>query len=213
MGETLAKKEPATPPHPHKKSSAMKDFAGKILKTLRLKEAPYAVTFLVAALAWSVTHIVDRLIQMPIIEYNLSDPQTMGSRVVKCEVTNICDKVFRNLNLYLSAAEGAKIKISDPEIGFIKPIMPDQFQSRAAYIQGDNAAYFVPELQPECSASIEARINGVGSVDLRYNSGTESIRLIERGFETWLVKNEIAIMISLFVFWLAVLVLYVCLVL
>jgi len=62
----------------------------KLIKVLRLKEAPYAVTLLVAALGWSVTHGVDRLTQMPIIEYKLDDPSDHGSRLVKCEVTNIC---------------------------------------------------------------------------------------------------------------------------
>jgi len=184
----------------------------KVVKTLRLKEAPYAVTLLVAALGWSLTQAIGRLTEMPIIEYKLHDRIDHGTRLVTCEVTNICGKVFRNLNLYLTVEEGKPATISDPEIGFVKPIMPDPFQSRAAYTQGRNAAYFVPELQPFCSTLLEVRVDGAAALELRYYSGSETIRLIERSFQTWLVKNEIEIMIGLFAFWLFMLMLYVILV-
>jgi hypothetical protein len=189
-------------------NNAKTTFWGRFLKAITLKEAPYVLTLLVAALGWSVTHTVDRLTQMPIIEYKIHDPTKYGERVIKCEVTNICDKVFRDLNLYLTVAQGKMLIISTPEIGFVKPIMPDPFRSKAAYIQGHNAAYFVPELQPLCSVSLETRARGPGDVELRYYNGHEAIRLIEAGFQTWLVENEIEIMFGLIICWLLLLILF-----
>jgi len=91
---------------------------------IRSDKVPYVVTLLLAGIAWSTTRIVDRVTQIPILEFCIREQSQNGERAVSCDVTNLCYKIFRGLNLHLTT-EDAGTHIQRPEIAYIKPIMPN----------------------------------------------------------------------------------------
>jgi|SRR5437588_3910779 len=175
---------------------------------IRSDKVPYVVTLLLAGIAWSTTRIVDRVTQIPILEFCIREQSQGGERAVSCNVTNLCYKIFRDLNLYLTT-EDAGTHIQRPEIAYIKPIMPNILKDKTPELEDETATYTLTELQPFCTASLRAAVKGSGLVSLRYNSSsTEPIRLVGWGLSTFIVRHEIGIYMGLVICWLVALVVY-----
>ena len=52
-----------------------------MLKLTRIEKIPYIITILIAFTGWGMTHIVNRLLQSPIIEYNLQKSQFVTLKI------------------------------------------------------------------------------------------------------------------------------------
>ena len=70
-------------------------------------KAPYVVTIIVAALAWTITHIVDRLLTSSLVSYQQEFISNAGKQELYLTLKNITpDKTFHDVHLILAAAPG-----------------------------------------------------------------------------------------------------------
>jgi hypothetical protein len=67
-------------------------------------KAPYIVTIVIAALAWALTHMADRLLSTPMIKYTTQEISSNNSKTIFLTFKNITrDKTFKGLQILLTA--------------------------------------------------------------------------------------------------------------
>jgi hypothetical protein len=152
-------------------------------------KAPYAVTLVVAALAWTITHIVDRLLATPIVTYERQIIENSGKKSVYLTLKNITrDRTFRDVHLILTASPGGSIT----ETAVI-PIQPAFEGNQAGTTVGRTFDYTFPEMQPGSQLEISATFTGRDQPTLRM-SAQGTIAFVRPSWETCIVENELPIL-------------------
>lgn len=164
-------------------------------------KAPLGFVALAGFVAWGVTHIVDRVVESPTLEYKCSVKEAaVGKRHVTCLVRNLSrDKVFTGLHLIVRLPEGSAGTLTDPKIEWLGPTHPGS-QGRPPEAYGSSAEYLIPALLPDASAGLHASLSAVSRVEFRmWAEGNGAVRCVNSNWATWVVRNEIAIMLTLLV--------------
>jgi len=166
-------------------------------------KAPFIVTLLTAALAWSVTHIVDRLNNTPFLKYDLLIEDSRNIRRLRISLENITnDKVFRNLSIVASSPHDSAIsRIS---------IVPQEpaFEGDKPYSiseSGRTAQIKLPVVQPGWSFDILVEYAGKNRPYLRIETKNDTVKLTRPNLETFLVENEFKVIVCLISIWLVTL--------
>lgn len=70
----------------------------QIANLIKLDKIPYLLTVLFLLLGWSVSHIADRLLSAPIVEYHYDEAIKGDVKTVEYTINNISyDKLYKNL--------------------------------------------------------------------------------------------------------------------
>jgi len=171
-----------------------------------------------------VVHAVDAIENSPSIEY----VKTVQARPDKAfnvvfRVNNISlNHLFRGVSFYIYAPDGT---LSVPNLTAIPPAKEVERENPSPNLERDEkeqrgkvCRFYVAQLQPASSWEFKAVLsntskpNPVLLVDFSQFLGTkvppESIRLIENGLETRLVKYKINILFFACVLWLVIVIAY-----
>jgi hypothetical protein len=153
------------------------------------EKAPYIITLIVAALAWTLTHIVDRLLAAPLLTYQHQIIENGGKKSLYLTLKNITkDKTFQNVHLILTAAPGGSIADAA-----VIPIQPAWEGDQPGVTAGRTFAYTFSKMQPESQYEISISYSGNDPPTLRMSSdGT--ISFVSPSWETWIVENEISLL-------------------
>ena len=152
-------------------------------------KAPYIVTLIVAGLAWTLTHIVDRLLATPLLTYQQQIIENGGKKSLYLTLRNITrDKTFRNVRLIVTATPGGTIIDAS-----VIPIQPAWEGDQPGTMAGRTFAYTFSEMQPDSQYEVSVTYGGSDPPTLRMASdGT--ISFVHRSWETWVVENEISLL-------------------
>lgn len=187
------------------------------------KEPPFIILILFAIISWSVTHIVNRTIERPLLEIQeikiteISSAD-LANRLQKCssadilenektflksyQLSNISrDNLFRDIALIIKETRGTiygmrVVSVPPTMAGDTKPVCTS-----------DNAVYLQEiTLHPMGKLSIEILSRTEKQPDFYLESANSPVGLVMSNLETWLVKHETGflIFISLLAFFSAV---------
>ena len=167
------------------------------------EKTPYLVTILIGALAWSVTHLVDRLNNTPLLKYDMIIEQSKNTRRLIISLDNITsNKVFRNLSIVTSMPlEGTITKIN------VIPTEP-AFEGDNPYIiskNGRTAEIKLPVVQPGWLFNISIEYTGENRPRGRIDINNDSVMLTRPCLKTFLVENEFEVIVSFIILWLILL--------
>jgi len=180
-------------------------------------KAPYVVTLLVAALAWTVNRSVTVLTESPTIAYKV-DHKPHDDRAVICHIRNVSrTRQFRELQFLLTTDSSAetleKARFVD-QSAHILAVSPAFSLATASITTGrDMATFDVPLLQPGWALDLEATLEqrmpiGVQQRFVENAKDQEAVRMVSMGIETWIVEHETNTLFILIGVWLLGLVIW-----
>jgi hypothetical protein len=160
-------------------------------------KAPYIITILMAALTWSLTHIVDRLLATPMLRYEVRNQSTQGRQTQYWTFRNITrDKTFRDVRLLLTAsADGLFTE------GAVIPVQPASEGDKPHQMAGRTFEFTFPELQPGWKIEIFVSYTGTAPPSIRLSSTNQTIYAVMPSVETFLVEHELGILLLLVGVW------------
>lgn len=162
------------------------------------EKAPYIVTLVVAGLAWTLTHIVDRLLATPMLTYHFQELTDGAKKSVYVTLENIGrDKVYRDVRITLTAAQGDSL--SNP---VIIPVEPASEGDEPGERAGRTFDFKSPEIQPGGKFEISTSYSAANRPTLRIAMQSGSIYALQPSVETYLVKHEMGILAVLMFAWL-----------
>jgi hypothetical protein len=133
-----------------------------------LDKAPYIITIILAGLAWTVTHLADRLLGTPLLTYE--------------------SRILRNGNDQTS--DGVIIE------GTVIPIQPAWEGDTPPIVAGRTFDYTFPEIQPGSQFEVPVTFRGSGELTPRISAeGIVDVR--QPSWETFVVEYEILILIAI----------------
>jgi hypothetical protein len=166
-------------------------------------KAPYIVTIVMAGLAWTLTHIVDRLLTTPLLSYQIQQLQGDGKKSFYLTLKNITrDKTFHNLRIIITAA--ADSLLTEPAI---IPVQPASEGDQPFSLEDRTLDFTFPEIQPGWQFEISAGFQGEKIPTLRMSlMGDQTLYAVTPSLETFLVEHDIGLLFALVVLWIAALV-------
>jgi hypothetical protein len=164
-------------------------------------KAPYIVTILMAALTWALTHVADRLLATPMLQYEVQDLSSQGRQTQYLTFKNITrDKTFRGVHLVLTApADGLFTQ------GAVIPVQPASEGDKPYQLVGRTFEFTFPELQPGWKVEISVDYTGSGRPSIRLSSSDQTIYAVKPSLETWLVEYDLEVLLGLAVLWIVLL--------
>jgi hypothetical protein len=161
---------------------------------LNKKEIPYLITILVAIVGWSITHVADRVLKSPVVEYSTSVDTTSEPRTIKVTILNLSNKAFVNLRFEL---QGQGVKACNVPMSF----RPPAWASNSVPEEGtDGVGFVISQLQPNWKVTMCGEYRGGGKDPLfvlKDGSPDQSIELRQPDLATWILKHEAELMIVL----------------
>ena len=161
-------------------------------------KAPYLLTVLFGLLGWGVTHVIDRVLKSPTLEYRCATHDALPRRALSCLVRNVSeDRVFADLIFVIRIPDGSPGRVEDPRIVWEAPAYPpgDNPVPRAS---GGDAEYVLAALNPGAAVVLTAVLNRETNYSLHLRGNKDApVRFIRAVFETFLVGNETRLVVAL----------------
>jgi hypothetical protein len=119
-------------------------------------KAPYILTIVVAGLAWTLTHIVDRLLATPLLSYQIQQLDRDGKKSFYLTLKNITrEKTFRALRVIITAAPDSVL--TDPAI---IPVQPASEGDQPFALNERTFDFTFPEIEPGWQFEIPQALKG-----------------------------------------------------
>jgi hypothetical protein len=136
----------------------MKTTGSPIKRQMLSDKAPYIVTIVIAALAWALTHMADRLLSTPMIKYTIQEISSETGKAVFLTFKNITrDKTFKGLQILLTASSDGLITS-----GAVIPVQPASEGTQPNQVAGRTFEFTFPEFQPGWQIEISSRLYWFG---------------------------------------------------
>lgn len=175
-------------------------------------KAPYLVTLFVAAVAWAVTHFVDRVIDAPTLEFTISTTPVPGGALYSeyvVKVRNLSGKAtFREPEFTIVARDKETQFVTKGDFTTIRARPPGTAVDGVARVDRTGAYFKIPVFPPQAEFDLITRYGGTVPpvfVGRPPAVGTESFVLLEASLQTWLAKHEFSIITCVLGLWLLLL--------
>lgn len=200
-------------------------------------QLPFVGTFLLGIVAWLLTHLSDRIIQTPTLEYkllrqelspqekahpNIFPPQAGTSETVQKDVfriTNVSQTArFGKIKFLVGFPSDAKERIRFAWTHYNDLAKPrtqasGEMESVPPDTDGIVAWYPVQELHPGWNIDLVCFHTGPALPQLGFSTEIDTaVRLVAANFETWLSQNESEVMFYLAIVFLVFTVIYLVLI-
>ena len=165
------------------------------------EKLPYVVTLLFAAIGWGVTHIVDRVLNSPIVEYRTEvvEGSDRTTRTFVARLRNMSrDRAYTNLTVEFLLPPSSTGKFTT---GTVDAKPPAAFGSRPPKMAGGSAKFDIPALFPSWEIALIANYTGDEIPELRLEKANPAPRLVRPSLETFLVDHEVKIILGAIVLW------------
>jgi hypothetical protein len=158
--------------------------------------APFYVTALVAALAWTFTHGSDRITQTPFLLYSVQNITLDGKTSTHIDLHNITrDKTFKNVNIVVTAATTDTVLS-----GSIIPYQPAYEGDKPWRIAGRTFEFTFPAIEPAWQFEINVLHKTDAPVAIRLSTtGDQYFYATQPSTETYLVEHELGITLAFFI--------------
>lgn len=160
--------------------------------------APFFVTVVIAATAWTFTHAAERLSKTPYLKYSVEEIKTDDKRSTYINISNISnitrDKTYKNVNLLVTASP--KDSITG---GSVIPYQPAFEGDQSWTVAGRTFFFSFPAIEPgwKFDVSILHRMDDPVVIRLSTFDG-QSFYAVRPSLETYLVENEMMIILIFF---------------
>lgn len=164
-------------------------------------KVPYSVTLILAILAWSTAHFIDRNTNSPLLEYSPDlGPCGSGSRCFRVKIRNLSASTrFADVEFGFLRSASENAEFYDPAITVFPPFWDgDEFSSGMAVGDPPNDVRFsLREIQP--GAVIELQAGYTGELDPTFHllSSTIPMRITSIGLSTVVTRFQGLIFLSL----------------
>lgn len=178
------------------------------------EKAPYLLTLLFSALAWTVAQVAEDAARNPVLEYK---KQTMASGEATSNVftlTNISsDRALSGITVKLRIKkEGDAMCIEQPKMLIFPPMElsdPDgkEEASSPEYIDDICASYRIPKLQPGAIVRLTMKTNKNVPVEI-YVWSKDTVKVVEASLQTRIIKRKFTVLVFLIVLWSLLILIY-----
>jgi hypothetical protein len=164
-----------------------------------------------AAVGWITTHLVDRVVSTPTIEYSISKTKDGNIQSFNLVLANITrDRSFEDINIVFQS-DPCKSRNGKNLGGYVNcfseiNIIPEEpaddgLEPPNSYLT--SAVLKIPKIMPGGVYNIHSRYNGNDKniTRVRLSSDKTTINFLKSGFETKIVRYEIFILIVFFIIW------------
>ena len=157
---------------------------------LNKKEIPYLITILVAIVGWSITHVADRVLNAPVVEYSTKIDIATDPRTVRVTILNLSNKAFLNLRFEL---QGKTVKACNIPMSFEPPAWASDLPPDEGT---DGVSFVVSQLQPNWKVTMcGVYTDGKEPLFVLKDGGQgQPIELRQPDFATWILKHEAELM-------------------
>jgi hypothetical protein len=169
---------------------------------LKAREVPYLATIFFAGLGWTLSHLVDRIVQSPTVEVRKVSETSGTSKKFSVSLENLSDKVFRGLRFVIFDHDREHNPISNPD--FVEPIDGAALGNETPEVKNNEVPFLIAQLQPGWRVSMSVSYSGDSppKFEMTQGPGTTAIKLVAPSFDTWFTKNEETIMLFMVGAWL-----------
>jgi len=180
------------------------------MNLFKIDSFPYLLTILFSLTSWSLTKIVDSLIQSPVLEYkDVEKNINADTNEVYYEITNISNHVVKDLTFKLNYFDSAQGQIFDAQIYTAPPAFKENLNVIYDEDRKGYAKYTIPQMQPGWTYLLEASTAGNTAPVFSFSSDSgETINLKRTGFNTFLIKNQDLIILSSLIMWVVIIIFY-----
>lgn len=157
--------------------------------------APFFVTVVIAATAWTFTHAAERLSKTPYLKYSVEEIKADDKRSTYINISNITrDKTYKNVNLLVTASPKDSIVG-----GSVIPYQPAFEGNESWTVAGRTFFFSFPAIEPgwKFDVSILHRTDDPVVIRLSTFDG-QSFYAVRPSLETFLVENEMTIILIFF---------------
>ena len=146
------------------------------------------------------TPFFHRLLQQPILEYTRTEKLHDQEKTLTYEITNIStDAVFTDLTFVLLLKDSRKGKFIDADLLLPAPLVLTKEES-GKEVFPEYVQFFLPELQPNSTIMLSARLSGNMYPTLRFSSkGQQPVVLEVSSLKTFIIRYELYITLAFFV--------------
>lgn len=167
-------------------------------------KTPLAISILIAAIGWSISHFVDRIENSPTIEYNLVvEKIDVNKTKLTVELHNLSlNKSFESSTFLIRRLDPAddSFRFLQNQQAIVIPHAPAWVGQELTATTSPEAAQFQIKLfPPEGQVDLVAYCTGSCERVVFQGRPAEGtvMRLVERNFETFLVRHELLLFVSL----------------
>jgi hypothetical protein len=167
------------------------------------KDPPFLFMILIGAMSWTVTHIVSRTLEKPIIEYvesspdNMTDlipcgdkPSSKSSKIVRFEITNISQKKkFTKMEFLIVAKNGSIYGVR------MRAVAPAVSGETSEKCYPTHAEFVDMSLHPGASFQLDVGADAGTELSLRLKSSLTPVNLVSKNLETWMIMYEARILL------------------
>lgn len=192
-----------------------------MLKKILLDDkTPFLLTVLISLAAYQMNNLIQIYTDAPILLYKFVNKSNRykkdENQIIDCILHNISRrKAIKEVKIYVSYAskdfKGRKITFKNPKIIAVTPSAPIPDDNIELDIGLKNIYFEIPVIQPNTRYRLSFMAD---KLDKRnhfpnlYMYSTESIRLEQLSFETFLLKNQVIVNTGLFLIWIVVIIIY-----
>ncbi|HEX5153075.1 MAG TPA: OmpA family protein [Parafilimonas sp.] len=169
-------------------------------------KTPFIITIILAVLSWSVNRSIDRVLQKPLLVYDITQKNNFYSITFENLTT---DKILDSISVYIILLKNGNsdLKQNDTIINcdlysVFGILGPDECINNRS-----NFSFIINNFQPGFKLQAVCLINGNCNISPRIKS-KNPVYLKEKGIETFLVQNELAIYLVLTLICIISIVLY-----
>jgi hypothetical protein len=173
------------------------------MRLLGLKEFPYVFTLLIAALAWTLTHLVDRLSESSsILTYEMIENTALKSYTFRFENVSK-DQIYSRFDAIISTDSGKLItaELVQPRIYNIANQAPLKLEGAFRFYIDNLFPGNVFTVEITCECTKEPRI-------FFDPPKTQPVRIEPPSYASFIIKNEFELLLALVVCWILLLVAY-----
>jgi len=177
----------------------------QLISVFKLDKIPYLLTVLFLLLGWSVSHIADRLLSAPIVEYSYKESIHGDIDNVEYTINNISyDKLYKKIIFSILPSAGTNINIDTVEV---KPVPPMVLENEPQFTN-DCINIEIPEFHPGTSIKILFELPKGSKHNLHFSSDNTAIKLVKSCLMTLVVKHELTILLAMVALWLILIITY-----
>ena len=177
-------------------------FPSMVVANLGTKAGVLLVGTVFAAAGWLVTHTVENVVSVPTVEYDIDVSEKDSGRVA-VTVRNLSqDHKFSELEFLLRLPVGGSGKFKK---GAVDPIPPAYSEREITERNDFDISYPAIGLHPGTSLRLTASYSGDTIPTFHIEpAGEEAVRLLAKGYLTWIIRNEVEVLFGFFVAWAAI---------
>lgn len=169
-------------------------------------QVPYLFTVLLSIIAWTTNQLSSEISKSPIIEITeYSYDEKTGN--LEYLLTNISNQTqYKDLVFNFRILE--ELCISEPEVKWLPPNKKHKDTQAPECENNKSALLFVKQFQPSSQIKLQLKTGKPIESNLLLQSDM-AVRLVDSSIETYIAKNKIHLLMSLFMLWILLLFVYI----